>query len=77
MFPELMTSTADDSCSGNFPGRGAVRLGVSLVDGWPLSIRRRWQVNEVQNRWPSPPVHRIIDQWWLSPDRIFLMYPRV
>ena len=33
-------------------------------------------VNRLRAREGLPPVKRLLDQWWLSPDRILAMYPR-
>ncbi len=46
----------------------ADRLGADPVIGQP--------VNRLRRQYGLAPISRILDAWWLSPDRIVAMYPR-
>jgi rhamnosyltransferase subunit B len=55
--------------------RWAVRLAYQLVDALVVDPAIAATVNRIRRQAKLPPVRRIIDQWWLSPDRILAMYP--
>ena len=54
----------------------AVRLAYRFLDALTVDPAIAGQVNAVRKEMGLRPVSRIIDQWWLSPDRILAMYPR-
>ena len=53
----------------------AVRLAYRLLDAIAVDPAIASKVNAVRQPLGLAPVSRIIDQWWLSPDRILAMYP--
>ncbi len=52
-----------------------VRCAYRIVDALAVDPAIAGKVNAVRRTMGLPPVKRIIDQWWLSPDRILAMYP--
>lgn len=55
--------------------RWAVRMTYWLADTFGVDPMIRGPLNAVRAEYGLPPVRRILDQWWLSPDRIVAMYP--
>ena len=33
-------------------------------------------VNQLRQEYSLPPIRRVLDKWWLSPDRIIALYPK-
>lgn len=54
----------------------AVRSLYWLADKIAIDPILRGPVNQSRVAQNLPPIRRILDQWWLSPDRILAMYPK-
>jgi len=52
-----------------------VDWGYRLGDRWLLDRYLGPSVNQARQRLGLPSVRRILDRWWLSPDRILSLYP--
>jgi rhamnosyltransferase subunit B len=53
----------------------AVRTSYWLIDHLIADPILRGGLNAARRNLGLPPVRRVLDQWWLSPDRILAMYP--
>lgn len=54
----------------------AVRAAYVAADLWAVDPAIRKPVNRVRAEYGLPPIRRILNHWWLSPDRIVAMYPQ-
>lgn len=52
-----------------------LRVAYWLVDTVAVDPIIVGKVNRLRSHYSLPPIRRVIDQWWLSPDRILAMYP--
>jgi rhamnosyltransferase subunit B len=52
-----------------------VRAAYRILDALAVDPAIAGKVNAVRKPLGLPPVNRIIDDWWLSPDRILALYP--
>jgi rhamnosyltransferase subunit B len=55
--------------------RWAIRAGYSAIDHLIIDPILRGPINRMRHRYGLPPVRRIMDRWWLSPDCILAMFP--
>lgn len=53
----------------------AVRTAYHLVDGFVADPILAPPLNRLRRSYGLPRIRRVMDQWWLSPDRILAMYP--
>lgn len=53
----------------------AVRAAYRLIDRVVADPILARPLNRLRNSYSLPPVRRVMDDWWLSPDRILAMYP--
>lgn len=53
----------------------AVRASYWLIDHLAVDPLLRGSVNAARQAQGLPPIRRILNEWWLSPDRILAMYP--
>ncbi|QDT09049.1 MurG-like transferase [Planctomycetes bacterium K23_9] len=53
-----------------------IRAGYYLADHLGLDPVIRPPVNRLRAQYDLPPIRRVLDQWWLSPDRVIGMYPQ-
>jgi UDP:flavonoid glycosyltransferase YjiC (YdhE family) len=54
----------------------AVRAAYRLVDWAVADPILAKPLNRLRGSYSLPPVKRVMDDWWLSPDRILAMYPQ-
>jgi UDP:flavonoid glycosyltransferase YjiC (YdhE family) len=54
----------------------AVKAAYWLADRFVLDPIFAGPVNRLRAEHSLPPVKRLLNEWWLSPDRIIAMYPR-
>ncbi|NNE00517.1 MAG: hypothetical protein HKN47_24645 [Pirellulaceae bacterium] len=54
----------------------AVRLLYYLADHLGLDPVIRPAVNQLRSEYSLPPIRRVLNEWWLSPDRVIAMYPK-
>lgn len=52
-----------------------VAMSYRLADRWLLDRYVGPSVNSARQRLGLPPLRRIMDRWWLSPDQILSLYP--
>ena len=52
-----------------------IRLAYWLADHFGLDPVIRPAVNRLRAEYQLPPVRRLLNDWWLSPDRIVALYP--
>ncbi len=52
-----------------------IRAGYFLADHLGLDPVIRHSVNQLRAQYGLTPVRRLLNQWWLSPDRVIGMYP--
>ena len=53
----------------------AIRAGYSAIDHLVIDPVIRGPVNRMRKRYGLPPVRRVLDRWWLSPDGTMALYP--
>jgi rhamnosyltransferase subunit B len=53
----------------------AIRAAYWLIDHVALDPVIRQPLNRKRAEYGLPPIRRVVNQWWLSPDRIVAMYP--
>ena len=52
-----------------------IKAGFFLADHLGLDPVIRPPVNRLRAQYGLPPIRRVLNHWWLSPDRVVVMYP--
>jgi UDP:flavonoid glycosyltransferase YjiC (YdhE family) len=68
--PPFMPFRKTARCFGRLGMRGLYRIGDYLIDG---VVRRA--TNDFRASFGLPPVHRLMDKWWFSPQRAVGVWP--
>ena len=71
LYPMLLRSAMDGPW---WLPRGVIRFGHRLIDG-VVDAALGKDVNALRATRNLPPVKRVFDQWWLSPDLVLAMFP--
>ena len=53
-----------------------IRAAYFLADHLAADPVIRPVVNQLRQEYSLPPIRRVLDKWWLSPDRIIALYPK-
>lgn len=53
----------------------AVRAGYATIDHIIIDPLIRGPINRMRKKYRLPPIRRVMDRWWLSPDGTMAMYP--
>lgn len=53
-----------------------LKTAYYLADHLGLDPVIRRPVNDLRRQYNLPPIRRILDKWWLSPDKVIAMYPQ-